>query len=337
MRAVFGEEPEEKYSFHSTTKPMTRTDFPIDRLLSKYGLQRHANLIHEGLEPAVRMNVGSKAGRSLRIGTSKFGGLPHLAEGTFWPVRHDIDHPLQFLAQIHLADLPETALLPNDGWLYFWFDIMAHWQSANTRLPPPKPLEYPYGVVTYAPEEAPLIRSDFPELVEPSIAANKKVPHYESPRFCPYTEHRVTFRRAMSMKKESLNLLFKRADELVDAHADSDEWDRALEMVEEMHGVTAGRPASDHRLLGSVYEPMGADMRVHAQRFYAQRFGETPSDDLKSWIMLAKFDSDDSIHRQASDAGWLWGDAGSLCYWIRQEDLANADFEKAVAVIGNAG
>ena len=137
---------------------MTRTDFPLDRLLSKYGLEHHAALIHEGLEPSVRMNVGTKAARSLRIGTSKFGGPPHLAEGTFWPVRHNADHPLQFLAQIHLADLPdefrEASPLPRDGWLFFWFDILANWRSTHTRLPPPEPLEYPYGLVTRTADDA---------------------------------------------------------------------------------------------------------------------------------------------------------------------------------------
>ncbi len=139
------------------------------------------------------------------------------------------------------------------------------------------------------------------------------------------------------MDKDSLNLLFARADEVADVDTDSDEWDRAQEMVEEMHGIRAGKRSSDHRLLGSVYEPMGADMRAYAQRFYSQRVGKSTQDDPKSWIMLAKFDSDDSIHRHAGDAGWLWGDAGSLCYWIRRTDLENGDFEKAVAVIGNAG
>ncbi|PQO36588.1 DUF1963 domain-containing protein [Blastopirellula marina] len=320
---------------------MTRVDFPLDRLLSKYGLEHHAALIHEGLEPSVRMNVGTKASRSLRIGVSKFGGLPHLAEGTFWPVRHNADHPLQFLAQIHLADLPEevrqVTSLPGDGWLFFWFDNLANWQSTYTRLPPPEPHEYPYGLVTYAPEDAPLIRADFPDLIEPHVPAGKRLPHYRPPMFCPYSEHRVSFRRAMSLDKDSLNLLFARADEGTDIDADSDEWDRALELVEEMHGIRPGKRASDHRLLGSVYEPMGADMRAHAQRFYAQRTGYPLQDDPRMWIMLAKFDSDDSIHRNERDAGWLWGDGGSLCYWIRRTDLENGDFAKAVAVIGNAG
>lgn len=314
---------------------MTRTDISLDRLVSKYGLKHHSALIHNGIEPAVRINVRTKAARSLRIGASKFGGLPHLAEGTFWPVRQNAEHPLQFLAQLHLADLPaecrDAVPLPRDGWLYFWFDILADWQSSHTRVLPAEPREYPYGLVTYAPEEAPLLRSEFPELREPHIPPQKKLPHYRPPTFRPYSEHRISFRRAMSLDKDSLNLLFARAGETTEA--DSDEWDRAWEMMQEMHGLRPGKRATDHRLLGSVFEPPGTDMRATVQRFYQQRTGQATSDDLKSWVMLAKFASDDSIQRHEQDPGWYWGDGGSLCYWIRRPDLENADFAKAVAVL----
>ncbi|RCS52701.1 DUF1963 domain-containing protein [Bremerella cremea] len=320
---------------------MTRTDISLDRLVSKYGLERHNALIQDGVEPAVRLNVGSKAGRSLRIGTSKFGGLPHLAEGTFWPVRPNAEHPLQFLAQFHLASLPEECReavpLPRDGWLYFWFDILADWQSNHTCLLRPESREYPFGWVTFAPEEAPLLRSEFPELREPKVPANQKLPHYQPPMFRPYSEHRVSFRRALSLDKDSLKLLLTRADEMTEEDVDSNEWSRALEMMQEMHGHRRGKRRIDHRLLGSVHEPLGTDMRVDAQRFYEQRTGKPASDDLKSWIMLAKFDSDDTIQHHEQDAGWRWGNGGSLCFWIRRTDLENTDFEKAVAVIGNTG
>jgi uncharacterized protein YwqG len=44
------------------------------------------------------------------------------------------------------------------------------------------------------------------------------------------------------------------------------------------------------------------------------------------WIMLAQIDSDD-------DAGWMWGDAGTLYFAIRRQDLAARAYQRAWMVL----
>ena len=41
---------------------------------------------------------------------------------------------------------------------------------------------------------------------------------------------------------------------------------------------------------------------------------------------LAQIDSDD-------DAGWMWGDAGTLYFGTRNADLANSDLDRAWMVL----
>lgn len=45
-----------------------------------------------------------------------------------------------------------------------------------------------------------------------------------------------------------------------------------------------------------------------------------------SWRLLLQLDSDD-------DAGMMWGDLGSLYFWIREEDARNADFSNAWMIL----
>jgi uncharacterized protein YwqG len=64
----------------------------------------------------------------LRLGDSRFGGLPDLPPGTEWPKRDDV--PMEFVAQIRLADVaPFDAekLLPAQGTLLFFYN--SQWNS----------------------------------------------------------------------------------------------------------------------------------------------------------------------------------------------------------------
>ena len=41
----------------------------------------------------------------------------------------------------------------------------------------------------------------------------------------------------------------------------------------------------------------------------------------KDWMLLLQVDTDDK-------AQMIWGDVGTLYYWIRRQDLENRDFDK---------
>jgi uncharacterized protein YwqG len=44
------------------------------------------------------------------------------------------------------------------------------------------------------------------------------------------------------------------------------------------------------------------------------------------WVLLLQFDTDD-------DVGMMWGDAGTLYFWIRKEDLAAARFDRCWMIL----
>ena len=73
------------------------------------------------------------ADNTLPIGTSKFGGKPHLPEDFIWPYYEgkgfgDVikNRPLSFLAQINLQEVKQydkDNLLPESGMLYFFYEL----------------------------------------------------------------------------------------------------------------------------------------------------------------------------------------------------------------------
>jgi uncharacterized protein YwqG len=44
------------------------------------------------------------------------------------------------------------------------------------------------------------------------------------------------------------------------------------------------------------------------------------------WLLLWQIDSDD-------DVGWMWGDVGTMYYWIRRDDLAAGEFDRVWMVL----
>jgi uncharacterized protein YwqG len=79
----------------------------------------------EGIaEPCLRFRTHLIQENDLRVGSSKLGGSPDLPIGIPWPTWHG--RPLDFLLQLDLTEIPRNLaedLLPERGWIYFFYDI----------------------------------------------------------------------------------------------------------------------------------------------------------------------------------------------------------------------
>lgn len=88
--------------------------------LDQAGLGPIANEIINQSREAVRMISASAGDNTLAVGASKLGGWPDLPQDLEWPEWKSND--LSFVAQINLAELPETDMLPGSGVLSFFYD-----------------------------------------------------------------------------------------------------------------------------------------------------------------------------------------------------------------------
>lgn len=84
-------------------------------LAEKNNLQDHIKLLEELSCPCV---YGVENGNVYGLGCSKVGGLPHADKDFVWP--HYKGMPLEFVAQLNLADLEGTSL-PDTGILLFFY------------------------------------------------------------------------------------------------------------------------------------------------------------------------------------------------------------------------
>jgi uncharacterized protein YwqG len=234
---------------------------------------------------------------------SRLGGLPVLPAKVPWPEWKG--KPLAFLAQIDLAEVHRAiaSFLPPDGRLYFFYD-----QDQGVWGFDPKDLGG--WKVIYVPEPA-------APLVEHAAPAGMDKHSLFEPK--PVAFHRIESPPdAGRLPKSSI--------------MDDDDSDTYCSLRDE---VFAGMP--HHQMFGFPSavqnDAMEEECHLVTNGIYlgdaeghkspaAARLRELPND----WKLLLQLDSDD-------DAGWMWGDVGTLYFWVRESDARRGDFDKVWLVL----
>lgn len=255
---------------------------------------------------------------SMEIGASKLGGLPDLSAGTIWPTRaaypdgaHDGNSacapaPLQFLAQINLADVASVGCdlpLPDKGVLQFFYDAdVQPWgfdpnDGVGTR-------------VLFAEGRERLERTHSPIASAPArpleFVPSDGLPGWEwiqqKIRDQPGYSHEQFFRELERLPSEDREKLpfgghrFGGWPSLIQAPME-------LECQLASNGISAGGPSGYAQARVSELEK-GAD----------------------DWRLLLQLDSDES-------QGWMWGDVGMIYFWCRQTDIAARRFDRVWTVL----
>lgn len=306
----------------------------VRKELKRFGLSAYEDLVLDALEPAVRLVTSKPVKKSLPVGSSKFGGEPDLASPEDWPI-HPSGRPMHFLGQIALSDLPAAHLrgtrLPRSGWLRFWWDSLGRWLWDNTRLGDNFQGE-DFRVTFDDCRRTQLKRCPFHEFPEPNIPKAKKLRFYTPPKFQPDREVAIQFKPVTSIQYDAVNCLFEKVDQDDPGEA----WERVYKFYESMHSERRRQPV--HRVLGGYHEGqtnMRGDChelrrdrgKLQSNMPHGPRKYTPPTDrQMKPWRLLAILDTDDNLD-------WCWGDAGEICFWIREQDLAKHDFAAAIGMI----
>ena len=242
-------------------------------------------------------------------GTSKFGGLPDLPEDVGWPEWNG--KPLAFIAQFNLEEVAPfdlERLLPATGMLYFFYDAqMETWGDTPEDKDGAR-------VLYYSGDIARIRRAPFPETL------------HEWGRDYPACRLELSSVLSMpssdSMYIASLDL----TEEEVAAYNGLEEW---------LAG--SDEDSADHRLLGYPTPIQQDDMEelcalvtggiyVGSAEGYESEKEEELMKTAADWLLLLQVDSDDN-------AGMMWGDAGTIYYWIKRGDLAQRNFDDSWLVL----
>jgi uncharacterized protein YwqG len=268
------------------------------------GLARVAGQLANVVTTSIRLKTEVVAEGKLAVGSPHLGGTPDLAPGMSWPVCNGV--PMAFMAQIRLSDAvahDPDARLPRSGMLYFFYEAQEQkWGFDPKDRDNWKVIYHDGDLGTLQPAEPP---------------AN--LPEESRFRCC-----RVTFSTEIcvppydSVTVERLRL----------SDTEGDAYGRLLDALERHEPI--------HRLLGYP-EPIQGDMQAECQ--FASNGVNTGGSNgenearladlrkgITDWQLLLQIDSDDTL-------GTMWGDAGRIYFWIREQDLKNRDFAKVWLVL----
>lgn len=261
-------------------------------------LSEHRQFIDSLRKPAIRIEKGGKHS------FCKIGGLP-IAKASFkWPAWKG--KPLAFLCQIDLGTIPKsefTKNIPSDGLLYFFYD-----QEQETWGFDPK--DRGSWKIIYINE-----RDDIEPVNAPAGLDKEYI----------YKEKQIKFSSILTYPDGQDDRIYKL--NLNDTQSD--------EYYDLCSSVFGNQPS--HHLLGYPSPVQGNDMDLESQLVSnglycgdATGYNDPKVKELESgrydWILLLQLDSDD-------ESGMMWGDSGTLYFWIRKEDLKNKNFSNVWMIL----
>ena len=243
--------------------------------------------------PAIHVVKAEVASRSY------LGGVPELPPGVPWPEAGG--KPLSFLAQIELAELQSVVgfdWLPQTGALLFFYDLESQPWGFDPR------------------DRGKWAVLHLPAAVEAASALPGKTKHSSPGRILRRAG--VTFRSMDSyppFERETIAAL-KLSDE--EAEALTDLQTRPFQ----------GRP--QHQVGGFPSPVQGDIMELECQLVshgiycgdesgYRDPRATELGASARDWKLLLEFDSDD-------DLDVMWGDAGMLYFWVREQDARAGNF-----------
>lgn len=268
------------------------------------GLARVADQLASLLTPSIRLKTEAVPEDRLDVGSSHFGGTPDLAPETSWPECKGV--PMAFLGQICLSDvaaLDPDARLPHSGMLYFFYDAKEQTWGFD-------PKDQGHWKVIHFDDDLATLQRATPPATLPD----------ESRFHCC----RVTCSLEITVPPYDS----KSVEQLQLSDAEGEAYATLLDALD--------RSEPAHRLLGYP-EPIQGDMQTECQFVVNGVYvgGGTDVSDaqrqslekgITDWQLLFQLDSDESM-------GTMWGDAGRVYFWVREQDLKNRDFAKALLIL----
>lgn len=262
------------------------------------------NMLEPKLKHAITMDLERVEEHQLGLGQSKLGGLPDLPKGQRWPMYKG--GAMSFVGQINLEEIAEYDLdkrLPERGMLYFFYDAA---QEAWGTEPSDKEAS---RVIFYEGELDGLETVAAPEDLEDEAI------------FWPA---RITFASKINMPDYESDLLYDvdLADEEYELYSQLDEMISDEEYLNKILGHANSVQSGMELECELVRNGLSGD----SSGFKSPK-AKALKRHIESWHLLLQVDSNDET------CNMLWGEAGRLFFWIREEDLRQRNFDAAWLIL----
>lgn len=284
----------------------------IKSKLSKKGLGG----FFEKLEPEIRKSIKIQLTDvdSTTPGTSRIGGTPDLPPEFEWPsalyekaikkffglgksTKTKEEKPMSFIAQLNLSELQgmEVSLdLPSSGMLYFFYDSDQSVWGFD-----PKD-ESKFKVFFYSGDLNKLKNESFPENLNEEGKFTGTNVKFNSEISLPSTDSEL-YEELSDSDQDWFFDEFYPDEEInkIGGYSDTIQGDMELECELVTNGLYCGDPSGYN-------DPKAKELEPNA----------------KNWRLLLQIDSNEKLEM-------MWGDSGRLYFWIRQQDLEEANFQKS--------
>lgn len=260
--------------------------------------------IRRCVRPSLRIATTPTPVDALMLGQSRIGGTPDLPPDFPWPRYDGLD--LSFIAQLDLGELADQAVLPlpKQGTLAFFYDSEQRTWGFD-------PKDCGSALVAYFPGPASaLVRRELPADVSEAGRFHSCALRYTPDRNLPDAWSAYY---DPELSEDEKALLFAYHDAVCDestkprhrlgGHADCVQNPMELECQLVTNGLYCGNATG-----------------------YEDRRSEILAPGALDWCLLLQIDTDD-------DAGIMWGDCGTIYYWIREADLRDRDFDKCWLIL----
>ncbi len=280
----------------------------LDTLIEKHKMQQHAAAIRSLARPCIRIHAERTPQEQLSAWESRFGGIPYVPKGTVWPTWETQSFwpfgrtkKLLHLATINCAEAAACDVegsLPREGLLQFWY---AENQPAG-----------------YDPKDRGGFRVDY-------IGSRTELELAQPPRKTTIFECcSAEFMEGVSLPN------WEWIEEHAAEHKELPKLDGYEEIENEIQ--VGGR----HQMLGhaNLFQgPMELQCQLVSNGMNCgdgSGYKDPRRKELESgaldWRVLLELDTD------FNGPGWMWGDLGTLYYWIKKDALAARQFEKSWAI-----
>ena len=277
-------------------------------LIKKSGLKRIENELIQSIKSSIKVNVLAVNEKDIKIGQSKIGGIPDVPCDFVWPLNKNGD-PLAFLAQFNLEKISKYDIeksLPPSGMLYFFYDAEEQPWGFD-------PEDRGYWKVLYYESSKNLNRAEFPDNLHEDFRFIACALSFELDFTLPLDDSPII--RVLQLSSKERDLYFDLMMKVLELRKDDYPLNRLLGYPDQIQGE------------------MQLECQLVSNGLYcgnSSGYNDPKAKELEkgasNWKLLFQLDSID-------EAGMMWGDCGSLYFWIEEEALKNRDFENVWLIL----
>ncbi|MHB0999013.1 MAG: YwqG family protein [Armatimonadota bacterium] len=285
----------------SKTAPLTSVEAFASSVRSA-GISKYEDVLVNLCRNSIEISCKPVNEDELEIGESKIGGLPDLPSETAWPEFNN--EPLSFIAQFRMSDTAKydaDHLLPETGMLYFFYDAYQQPWGGD-----PSDAGH-WKVIYYNGDLSNLERREAPDTLPEEVRFKASQVAFSKELSLPPSESHDIHILDMSIKEISAyqDILLSTYDNhetnvyhRLLGHPDIIQDDMQTECQLNSNGINSGDASS-------MKDPHTVSLIRRSS----------------DWRLLLQVDSDEDI-------GMMWGDAGSIYFWLPKDAFKSRDFDK---------